>query len=147
MRKDFLLIADAVEVANGKLYVLGGGWDIFRAPVYPAFTRIGLAVGIIFEKDEIDRLYRVHISISEVGRHNLLPPLEVELRPQARVPNTETVRGIIGLNPSLQIPGIGSYEVKASIGEWQLTQQFRAVPLDQRSREPEITSSETQQKE
>jgi uncharacterized protein DUF6941 len=140
MRKDFLLIADAVEVANGKLYVLGGGWDLFHAPVYPTIARIGLAVGIIFEAHELDRLHRVHINISEVGGHDLLPPIEVEFRPQPRTISTETVRGIIGLNPSLQIPGAGLYEVKARIGEWQQTQQFHAVLIDQRNRGAENVS-------
>jgi hypothetical protein len=43
---DFLLTADFAEVVQGKVYVMGAGWDKFAPPAYPAVMRIGLAAGI-----------------------------------------------------------------------------------------------------
>jgi hypothetical protein len=43
---DFLLTADFAEVVQGKVYVMGAGWDKFAPPTYPAVMRIGLAAGI-----------------------------------------------------------------------------------------------------
>jgi hypothetical protein len=127
MRIDFLLLADAAEVSNGKLYLLGGAWDLFQAPVFPTVTRVGVAVGVLFEKHEIDRLHRLSLKVSEVNGHDLLPPLEVELRPQPRMVSTESIRALFAINPSLQIPGPGIYEVKAKIGEWEQAERFQAI--------------------
>jgi hypothetical protein len=43
---DYLVTADYAEVVNGKLYLMGGGWDKFRPPSYPSTMRMGIAVGI-----------------------------------------------------------------------------------------------------
>ena len=43
---DYLLTADFAEVINGKTYIMGGGWDAFTPPQYPAPIRLGIAVGI-----------------------------------------------------------------------------------------------------
>jgi hypothetical protein len=133
MRIDFLLIADAVEVTNGKLYVLGGGWDLFQSPVYPAIARVGLAAAILFEASELDRIHRVTLRISEVGGHDLLPPIDVEIRPELRTVKTDLVRSILALNPSLQIPGVGVYEVRVKVGEWEQTTRFQAILTERKA--------------
>jgi len=43
---DYLLLSDYAEVLNNKLYLMGGGWDNFAPPIYPADMRWGVAVGI-----------------------------------------------------------------------------------------------------
>ena len=43
---DYLLISDYAEVINGKTYIVGGGWDTFTPPIFPALVRLGVAVGI-----------------------------------------------------------------------------------------------------
>lgn len=147
MRIDFLLLADAAEVSGGKLYLLGGAWDLVQAPLFPSMTRVGIALGILFEKHEIDRIHRTVIRVSEVGGHELLPPLEVEMRPQARVVNADTVRVVFAANPSLQIPGEGVYEVRAKIAEWEHAERFQAVLMDQRAHSTVKLSAEKAPKE
>lgn len=36
MEFDYALLADHAEVINGKLYLMGGGWDVRQAPQAPA---------------------------------------------------------------------------------------------------------------
>jgi hypothetical protein len=43
---DYLIVADYAEVVSGKTYLMGGGWDKFGPPGYPAQMRLGIAVGI-----------------------------------------------------------------------------------------------------
>lgn len=43
---DLLLTGDYAEVVAGKLFVMGGGWDKFAPPAYPAQMRVGIATGI-----------------------------------------------------------------------------------------------------
>lgn len=139
MRIDFLLVADAAEVVNGKLYMLGGGWDLFHSPVFPTVTRIGIAAGILFETQELDQIHRVVVRISEIGGRDLLSPLEAEIRPKPRPVKTEAARSIIALNPSLQIPGVGLYEVKVAIREWEHAVRFQTVLVDEQRTSAEKT--------
>jgi hypothetical protein len=45
--KAALMLCDSVVVAEGKLYVQGGGWDMVNPQMYPLrITRVGLAVTI-----------------------------------------------------------------------------------------------------
>ena len=43
---DYLITGDFTEVVNGKLYIMGGGWDRFAPPAYPAQLRLGIATAI-----------------------------------------------------------------------------------------------------
>lgn len=43
---DHLLTSDYAEVVGGKLFLMGGGWDKFAPPAYPAQMRLGIAVGV-----------------------------------------------------------------------------------------------------
>jgi len=52
---DYLLLADGAQVQNGKLYVLGGGWDRLQFPSYPSTLPIGLAFGVRVPWNETNR--------------------------------------------------------------------------------------------
>src|SRR5215211_18202 len=41
-----IILCDAVQVADGKLYVLGGGWTHFYAPNTPAQMALGVIIAI-----------------------------------------------------------------------------------------------------
>jgi hypothetical protein len=49
---DFALLADHAEVINGKLYLMGGGWDLRHAPEVPAKAQFVVALGIRVEWEE-----------------------------------------------------------------------------------------------
>ena len=46
MQVDFFILADGAQVAGGKLYILGGGWNIIWVKDFPTKHRMGVAVGI-----------------------------------------------------------------------------------------------------
>ena len=46
-----MMLADAVQVADGKLYILGGGWDITG----PAPTPAGVAIRFVVQPAEFDK--------------------------------------------------------------------------------------------
>ncbi len=53
---DFVILADAAQVKGGKLYMLGGGWNIFRPPEkYPIDFPFAVAVGILVPWAETNR--------------------------------------------------------------------------------------------
>jgi len=45
MEFDYALLADHAEVINGKLYLMGGGWDVRHAPQAPARAQFAVALG------------------------------------------------------------------------------------------------------
>ena len=82
------LIADHAEIVNGKLYLMGGGWDRFFAPNLPAQIRVAIAVGVRVGWEETNKPIAVHIYVEDddgkelvridgqvnVGRPPNLPP-------------------------------------------------------------------------
>ena len=52
MKIDYALLADAAQSVGGKMFVLGGGWNIFRSANYPAPVQLAIAVG----RDEGDTI-------------------------------------------------------------------------------------------
>src|SRR5206468_8578750 len=47
VRSDFLIIADGAQVADGKLYLLGGAWNRLALPQFPGSAPIAVALGLM----------------------------------------------------------------------------------------------------
>jgi hypothetical protein len=73
-----MLLADAVQAVNGKLYVLGGGWSITGPEPAPS----ALAIKIDVPWDEANKKHRFKLAlVNEDGRAVMVPgtqaPVEV----------------------------------------------------------------------
>jgi hypothetical protein len=64
---DYLLLADHAAVAEGKLYLAGGGWDRITPPGLPHSMVIGIAVGIRVPYTETDDAHSVRIVVERGG--------------------------------------------------------------------------------
>src|SRR5690606_31264336 len=87
------IIADYAEVNGSKLYVMGGGWDVYRAKTVPAQIRMAVALGIRLEWSETNQPIPVNIRVEDedgaeviraqgslnVGRPPQLPPGATQL--------------------------------------------------------------------
>ncbi|HKV54857.1 MAG TPA: hypothetical protein VJN94_09455 [Candidatus Binataceae bacterium] len=136
MRIDFLFVADAAEAIGGKIFVLGGGWDVCRSPIYPALNRLAIVAAIMFNADEVAKTHRGRLSVSEVNGHDLIPPAEFEVHADrgADLPSNADARSLLALNLNLQIPGPGAYEVRLTIGEMQQATRFYAKLITPKER-------------
>jgi hypothetical protein len=76
---DFLLTADFAEVVQGKVYMMGAGWDKFAPPAYPAVMRIGLAAGIKVPYLESNVPHHLSVTLRPPGSRgeSILVPLAV----------------------------------------------------------------------
>ena len=79
-------VADAAEVANGKLHLVGGAFDTIWTQTVPfAYPKLSLAMRLLFSAAELDRKHKVEIRImNEDGR--AIPPsiggdLEIKKNP------------------------------------------------------------------
>jgi len=65
-----MLLADAVQAVNGKLYVLGGGWSIAGPELAPS----GLAIKIDVPWDEANKKHRFRLALLDADGHAVMVP-------------------------------------------------------------------------
>ncbi len=112
---DFALLADAVQVVQGKLYVLGGGWDTLFVAGFPArHPSLGIGLRIRVPWSWTDRSITVGVDIQneDGGRVLPTPPLKQGLR--VNRPSGIPEGSDIGISRSftfnnLTFPGEGAY--------------------------------------
>jgi len=65
MNVGFLLLTDHSEAVNGKLYMVGGGWNVLRFPELPHEWTFGIALGIDVAWDETNHPHDLQIKIED----------------------------------------------------------------------------------
>ena len=115
---DFLILADRAESLNGKVYMMGGGWDRLYVPDFAQPQSISIAVGILvpwnatnqnhsltgrIEDDDGQEITNWSLSFN-AGR----PPLLVTGQQQ---------RVILAFQVAIILPGLGTYAVIALIND------------------------------
>jgi hypothetical protein len=119
---DFALLADAVQVVQGKLYVLGGGWDTLFVPGFPArhpSLGVGLRVRVPWSWTEHTLVIEVDLQDEDGARMLPAPPLAQGVR-VARPPGVPEGTDI-GVARSftfnnLTFPKTGAYSFVISLG-------------------------------
>jgi Family of unknown function (DUF6941) len=77
---DCLLLADAAQVANGKLFVLGGGWSRLAAPTVPLTRPFDLAVRVVIPWTETNQKHMFELYLlDEDGRDVLEKPVKADV--------------------------------------------------------------------
>ena len=75
---DYLLVADRAEVTNGKLYLMGGGWDRVQPQKYPLNLMLGIAVGLRIPYQETYDTHKLAVSLERDGQE--LVKIEAEIQ-------------------------------------------------------------------
>jgi hypothetical protein len=117
MEIEFLIIADAVDVVKGKLYMMGGAWDRWASRTYPSPMRLGIAVGLLVSWDETNQKLGVRLSIIDADGKAVVPDIngQVEVgRPLGMTPGS-TQRAILPINVGFPLPKSGRYEIRAAV--------------------------------
>jgi hypothetical protein len=130
MEIEFAIIADSVEAINGKLYMLGGGWNQHRATAFPSQLRMGIAVSLLIAWDETNHPHVVRLVVNEaVEGKPVLPEVNAEVevgRPAGMLPGT-VQRAILALNAAFPVKRPGKYEVVVRAGTSEKRVTFDAV--------------------
>jgi len=129
-----LLLADSAQAVDGKLYVLGGAWNLLRFPEFPASLMVGIAVAIDVEWAETNQRHHLDIHFEDPQGNAMDPRIGADFeagRPPGGVPGTE-LRIVMAVNGPVAIPAPGDYAAVASIGGLELArsrfQALRAAP-------------------
>ncbi len=134
MKTEFLILADAAQVANGKLFILGGGWTLYRSAVYPAQVQLALGIGILIEWSEAGIRHPVTITMADEGGVLVMPELrgQVEAGKPEELGAGVTQRALLAVNAGLVIPRPGRYVVAATAGASRAEVCFEAVFVSQK---------------
>lgn len=129
MQIEFLILADAVEAVNGKLYMLGGGWDKNFASSYPAPVRLGLAIGFLVDWDETNEPHEVRVAFLDEDGKEIPPQItgNIEVgRPPGLRPGSQQ-RAVMAINAGFPLPKGGRYEVKVFSADQERSVTFDSV--------------------
>ncbi len=128
---DFLILADRAEGINGKLYLMGGGWQELYVADFAQPASFSLAVGILVPWNATNEDHLLNIFIEHDDGSRIQPEMPVKLnvgRPPNAVPGQE-FRAIIAVNGQWKLPGPGSYRAIAAVGHDLVRRaSFRAGP-------------------
>ena len=125
-----LLLADSAQAVDGKLYILGGAWNILRFPEFPAQLIVGIAVAIDVDWNETNRRHHLDVHFEDADGNAMDPQIGADFeagRPPGATAGAE-LRIVFAVNGPLSIPAAGSYAAVASIeGEVLARARFQAV--------------------
>jgi len=127
-----LMLADSAQAVDGKLYVLGGAWNILRFPEFPAQLIVGIAVAIDVDWNETNRRHHLDVHFEDADGNAMDPRIGADFeagRPPGAVAGAD-LRIVFAVNGPLSIPGPGSYSAVASVGGEVLARaRFQAVQV------------------
>ncbi|MCO5221035.1 MAG: hypothetical protein M9947_05545 [Thermomicrobiales bacterium] len=80
-RIDCFLLVDSAQVANGKLYILGGGWARLTATQLPVTRSFETAIRVVVPWTETNRPHPIELQIeNEDGQPLLTTSVRAEIR-------------------------------------------------------------------
>jgi hypothetical protein len=110
---EYALLADHTEIAGGKLYLMGGGWDVTNVNATPVAIRVGVALGIRFGWGEAGKPVPVTVLIEDDDGHEFVhldATLTVTAAP-ALPPGAEQLSQL-SANFAFTAPEAGGYRVR-----------------------------------
>lgn len=113
---EYLLTADAAEALNGKLYLMGGGWDSLAVPSVDA-VQLSFVCGVIIPWNETDYEHALSIVIQDAEGSPIAPPLALSVK-SGRPPQMEhgaSAHIPFAIKAQLKFPGQGTYTIAAVI--------------------------------
>jgi hypothetical protein len=130
MKIEFALLADAAQAVGGKVFVLGGGWNLFRAANYPAPVQLAIAIGLGFSHDEVGLKYPLNVVIADEAGVPVVPEMKGQVetgQPAPDVPKTASVKIPVAININMSLPHPGTYGIVVTAGSSTAQLSFEAI--------------------
>jgi hypothetical protein len=125
-----LLLSDSAQAVDGKLYVLGGAWNMLRFPEFPASLMVGIAVAIDVDWTETNARHHLDIHFEDADGNAMDPQIGADFeagRPPGAIAGAD-LRVVMAVNGPVAIPAPGQYAAVASIGGVELARsRFQAL--------------------
>ena len=129
MKLDWAILANAAEVQNNLIYVLGGGWDTGSRPQFPAPFQGALAMRLLLHPTEMSKAHKVEIQLNDEDGQSIAAPIGLNTNPTPSPlshPSGWDVPAlvIVGMQ-GLMIPKPGRYSLEILLDD----QHFRTIPF------------------
>lgn len=114
---DFLLLADHAEVVGGKLYMMGGGWDVRRIEDFSKPFNMNIAVGVITPWGLANKENRFQLTIEDEDGQKVGPTVDGSFtvgRPSNAIEG-QTFRTMVTVGLPITLPKPGMYRVVVAI--------------------------------
>lgn len=135
MKIDYAVLADAAQAVGGKIFILGGGWNVFRSANYPAPVQLAVAIGMGFASNEIGVRYPVKIVIADEAGVPVVPELNGQIETGQLAPDLPKglpVKVPLAWNVSFAVPRPGRYGIVITVGSSQTELAFDAIFVGQK---------------
>jgi uncharacterized protein DUF6941 len=139
MKIEYALLADAAQAVGGKIFVLGGGWNLFRSPNFPAPVQLAVAIGLGFTSNEVGVKCPLSVVIADDSGVPIIPEVkgQVETGQTAPdMPRTATVKIPVAININLSLPHPGTYGIVVTAGSSTAQLSFEAIFAGQKVQFP-----------
>ncbi len=120
MKLQAMFVADHAEAVNGKLYAMGGCWNVIFAPSFPALhAHLSLAASIAVPWTATNDRHTIEVTLEDSDGKNLLPQKmggEFEVgRPPGMRPGDDSMVVLVFNVNNLQFDRTGWYSFVMSI--------------------------------
>ncbi|HUO04433.1 MAG TPA: hypothetical protein VMU16_04465 [Candidatus Binataceae bacterium] len=129
MKIEYLVLADAAQVGNGKLFILGGGWSIFRSGNYPAPAQLAVGLGFLISWNETGTQFPLSITLADEAGVPIIPEItgQIQASKSGQLPEGITQKVPLAVNLSVSIPHPGRYTITATAGASRIETFFDAI--------------------
>lgn len=127
MEADYLILADRAEAVNGKLYMVGGGWDRVGLTQIPGPADFDIAVGVLIGYNETNVVHRIEIVLENEDNKVVQQPIvaQFELGKPPGMKLGQPQRFQVVVRGPFIIPEPGGYHWVVSLdGERRATTKF-----------------------
>jgi hypothetical protein len=115
----FLMLTDHSEVLNGKVYAMGGGWNMLHFPELPTEHAFGIAFGLDVPWDQTNERHTLHLQVDDPDGQRLGDEFSLEFetgRPPGLLAGQDQ-RIVLSLNATIGFETAGPHAVVISVGE------------------------------
>src|SRR5215210_4956311 len=116
-----VLLSDFAEAINGKLYVMGGGWNVLFAPDHPVNMSLGVLLAVDWNETNTRHELVVELldengDLAEIGGQTVMLRSEFEVGRPAGIKAGSAINTPLAFTfAGLPLPA-GGYEFKVSVG-------------------------------
>jgi hypothetical protein len=125
-----LMLSDSAQAVDGKLYILGGAWNMLHFPEFPASLMVGIAVAIDVDWSETNARHHLDIHFEDADGNAMDPQIGADFeagQPPGAIPGAQ-LRVVMAVNGPVAVPAPGQYAAVASIGGIELARsRFQAL--------------------
>ena len=127
---DFVILGDYAQAANGKLNLIGGGWNIHNATQYPSALQFGIGIGILVPWSLTNRKHSFELVIkASEGSELVKGGGDFQVGRELGIPAGMIQRVTLGISGQGQLPEPGTYEITVTAGEASKRITFEALAV------------------